>query len=81
MLESIAYRSLNAAAAKHADVKVMAAGDGALQSKAEQMLMETATEGKRQYSYTMPQDSDAYLHDALLSGDQYCEVPRWRSTW
>ena len=61
MLKSFAHRSSKAAAAKHADVKAMAAGDEASQLKAKQMLMENATEGQSQNSHAMPQESDAFF--------------------
>ena len=64
MLKSVAYRSLQAAAAKDADVKATAAGDEASQLKAKQVFVETATEGQSQNSYAMPQESDAFLRDA-----------------
>ena len=65
-LQSIAYRSSGAATAKHADMKAMGAGDEATQLKADEMLMDTVTEGQGQHTDAMPQESDASLRDALF---------------
>ena len=53
-----------AAAAKHADVKAMAAGDEASQLKGRQMIMETATKWRSQNSYAMRQESDDQFREA-----------------
>ena len=74
MLASVAYRSLAKAAAKHADIKVLAAGNEDNQRKAIQMLKEAAPTTGVGYVSTLPQGPDADLHAALLSVGQYDEV-------
>ena len=65
MLASIAYRSMTKAAAKHADIKVLAAGTEDDQRKAIQMLKEAAPTTGVGYTSTLPQGPVADLNAAF----------------
>ena len=74
MLAPIAYRSIAKAAAKHADIKVLAAGTEDNQRIAIQMPKEAAPTTGVGYIFTLPQGPGADLHAALLPVGQYDEV-------
>ena len=76
-MKSVAYRTLNAAAAKRADVKAKAARDEALQLEGKQLLSEEVTDVEAQYCCAMPQESDASLREALFSYDEYGETSEY----
>ena len=76
-LESIAYRSLEAAASRHAVAKASAVGDEASRLEAKQMLMGNADDGQVQFTYAIPHEPDALLYFALSPDDQYDEVAEY----
>ena len=77
MLESIAPRSLDAAAAKLADVKGKATRKQALQSEAKQLIQGKATAAEMRYSCAIPHVDDASFREAFLSVDEYGEVSEY----
>ena len=77
MSKSAACCSLRAAAAKHADVKAKAAGNGALQLEPKQMIMGKVTEAETRYRCATPQEDEASFHEALLSAGECGEVSEY----
>ena len=76
-MKSVAFRSLNAAAAKRADMKAKAAGNEALRLEARQLLMEEVTDVEVCRSYGMHEESDASLLGASLSFGEYGETSEY----
>ena len=73
MLGSVAYRSWTNAAAKHANIKMLAGGNEVCQIKAIQILKRRVDGHQFHYGYTTPQDPGAELHEALFPDGAYKE--------